>query len=167
MILKASQRGSAMELAKHLLKTTANEHVEVHDLRGFVADDLQGALRECEAIARGTRCRKHLFSLSLNPPEHEDVPVEAFEHAIAKIEKELGLEHQPRVIVFHEKEGFTSGFLIAALIAFTTSRNASSRSGHLSTGFPSFGAASSFPNGVSCQSQGLRITGMTPGPVAV
>ena len=46
MILKASQRGSAMELAKHLLKAATNEHVEVHDLRGFVADDLQGALRE-------------------------------------------------------------------------------------------------------------------------
>lgn len=105
MILKASQRGSAMELAKHLLKAATNEHVEVHDLRDFVADDLQGALRECEAIARGTRCHKHLFSLSLNPPEHEDVPVEAFEHAITKIEKELGLENQPRAIVFHEKEG--------------------------------------------------------------
>lgn len=105
MILKASQRGSATELAKHLLKTTANEHVEIYDLRGFVADDLQGALRECEAIARGTRCQKYLFSLSLNPPEDQDVPVEAFERAIAKIEKELGLENQPRAIVFHEKEG--------------------------------------------------------------
>lgn len=105
MILRASQRGYAMELAKYQLKTTANKHVEAHDLRGFVADDLQGVLRECEAIAQGTRCRKHLFSLNLNRPEHEDVPVEAFEHAIAKIEKELGLEKQPRVIVFHEKDG--------------------------------------------------------------
>lgn len=105
MILKASQRGNAKELAIHLLKTTANEHVEVHDLRGFVADDLHGALRECEAIARGTQCKKFLFSISLNPPENEDVPIEAFEQAVAKIEKELGLENQPRAIVFHEKEG--------------------------------------------------------------
>lgn len=105
MILKASQRGNAKELAVHLLKTTANEHVEVHDLRGFIADDLHGALRECEAIARGTQCKKFLFSISLNPPEHEDVPVEAFEQAVSKIEQELGLENQPRAIVFHEKEG--------------------------------------------------------------
>lgn len=105
MILKASQRGSAAELAKHLLKTSGNEHIEIHELRGFVAEDLPGALRECEAIARGTRCTKHLFSLSLNPPEQEDVPVETFERAINKIERELGLEGQPRAIVFHEKEG--------------------------------------------------------------
>ncbi|UWQ73615.1 relaxase/mobilization nuclease domain-containing protein [Leisingera sp. M658] len=79
--------------------------MELFDLRGFAADDLTGAMQECEAVARGTRCQKHLFSLSLNPPEHEDVPVEAFEAAIARAESRLGLEDQPRAIVFHEKEG--------------------------------------------------------------
>lgn len=33
------------------------------------------------------------------------MPVEAFEAAIDKIERQLGLEGQPRAIVFHEKEG--------------------------------------------------------------
>jgi hypothetical protein len=105
MILKGNERGHGKELAQHLLNARDNEHVEIHDLRGFAADDLAGAMQESEAIARGTRCKKHLFSLSLNPPEHEDVPVEAFESAIERIGGRLGLEGQPRAIVFHEKEG--------------------------------------------------------------
>ncbi|MEI4235087.1 relaxase/mobilization nuclease domain-containing protein [Roseovarius sp. D22-M7] len=105
MILKGNERGHGKELANHLLNARDNEHVELHDLRGFAAGDLVGAMQESEAIARGTRCQKHLFSLSLNPPEHEDVPVEVFEAAIERIEGRLGLEGQPRAIVFHEKEG--------------------------------------------------------------
>jgi hypothetical protein len=33
------------------------------------------------------------------------VPVEAFESAIDRIEEKLGLQGQPRAVVFHEKEG--------------------------------------------------------------
>ncbi|TVV71854.1 hypothetical protein FOY91_16035 [Sphingomonas solaris] len=44
MILKASQRGGGMQLAVHLLKSE-NEHVEVHEVRGFVSDDLKGSSR--------------------------------------------------------------------------------------------------------------------------
>lgn len=43
MILKASQRGGSKQLALHLLKTEENEHVHVHELRGFMAEDLQSA----------------------------------------------------------------------------------------------------------------------------
>ncbi|WP_299829381.1 relaxase [uncultured Roseobacter sp.] len=105
MILKGNIRGSGKELARHLMNVRDNEHVELHDLRGFVSDDLHGAMQEGEAIARGTRSTKPFFSLSLNPPENEDVPIEAFETAIGQIEFQLGLENQPRAIVFHEKEG--------------------------------------------------------------
>ena len=55
MILKGSQRGGAAQLARHLLKTDENEHVEVHELDGFIADDLHGALQEIYAVSRGTR----------------------------------------------------------------------------------------------------------------
>ena len=40
MILKGSQRGGAKQLAQHLLKTEENEHVAVHELRGFIAESL-------------------------------------------------------------------------------------------------------------------------------
>ena len=105
MILKGSQRGGAKQLATHLLKTEENEHVEIHELDGFVAEDLHGALQEIYAVSRGTRCRQFMFSVSLNPPEKESVPVEYFEKAIKDIENGLGLEGQPRAVIFHEKEG--------------------------------------------------------------
>ena len=105
MILKGSQRGGARQLAAHLLKVEENEHVEIHEISGFVSEDLDGALREIYAISQGTRCRQFLFSLSLNPPQSESVPIEYFEKALADIEKDLKLEGQPRAIVFHEKEG--------------------------------------------------------------
>ena len=104
MILQASQRGGGMQLAVHLLKPE-NEHVELHEISGFVAEDLAGAFKEVHAISRGTRCKQFLFSLSLNPPGTEDVPVEVFEDVIARVEKKMGLAGQPRAIVFHEKQG--------------------------------------------------------------
>jgi len=105
MILKGSQRGGAKQLGVHLLKTTENEHVELHDVRGFMSEDVVGALREAEAIAKGTKCRQYLFSVSLNPPERERVHVQTFEKALEAIEEKNGLSGQPRVVIFHEKEG--------------------------------------------------------------
>jgi hypothetical protein len=105
VILKASQRARYSELAKHLLNGEDNEHVTVHEIRGFVAETLLEALREAYAVSRGTRCSKYLFSLSLSPPEDADVSIEDFEAAIEEVEKKLGLLGQPRIIVFHEKYG--------------------------------------------------------------
>lgn len=105
MILKASQRAHGAELAKHLLNGEENDHVTVHEIRGFVADTLEGALQEAYAMSRGTRCQQYLFSLSLSPPEEADVPIEAFEAAIEEVERKLSLLGQPRIVVFHEKNG--------------------------------------------------------------
>jgi hypothetical protein len=105
MILKASQRGGAKQLGLHLLKTTENERVEIHEVRGFISDDVMDAMHEAYAVSRGTKCRQFLFSVSLNPPETENVRVEVFEQALAKIEERNGLTDQPRIVVFHEKEG--------------------------------------------------------------
>lgn len=105
MILKGSQRSGGTALAQHLLNEADNEHIELHELRGFSADNLKGAFKEIEAISKGTRCSQYLFSLSLNPPQSEDVPIEHFEAAIRQVEQKLGLADQPRAIVFHEKEG--------------------------------------------------------------
>lgn len=104
MILNGSQRGGARDLAAHLVKAE-NEHVEIHEIRGFAADTLSGALREAEAVSRGTQCRQHLYSLSLSPPATANVPVPVFEDAIERVERKLGLEGHSRVVVFHEKEG--------------------------------------------------------------
>ena len=105
MILKGSQRSGGRQLAAHLLKTEDNEHVEVHELRGFMSDDLPSAFNEIHAVSKGTRAKQPFFSLSLSPPPQERVPIEVFETAIEQIEQKLGLDDQPRAIVFHEKEG--------------------------------------------------------------
>lgn len=48
---------------------------------------------------------KFISSLPRNPPDSAAVGTEAFEAAIEKIEEANGLSGQPRMIVFHEKEG--------------------------------------------------------------
>ncbi len=104
MILKGNSRGHAKDLALHLMNDE-NENVEIHAMRGFISRDLMGAFHELYAISRGTRCDQFMYSLSLNPPPHEEVSVADFEDAIEKAEQRLGLQGQARAIVFHEKQG--------------------------------------------------------------
>lgn len=104
MIFVGSQRSGAKDLALHLMKEE-NDHVTIHEVRGFASEDLFSALREAEALSKGTRCKQYLFSLSLNPPPNEVVDTQTFEAAIDRAEEKLGLMGQPRAIVFHEKEG--------------------------------------------------------------
>jgi hypothetical protein len=104
VIFVGSQRSGAKDLALHLMKEE-NDHVTIHEVRGFASEDLLSALREAEALSKGTRCKQYLFSLSLNPPPGESVDTQTFEAAIDRAEEKLGLVGQPRAIVFHEKEG--------------------------------------------------------------
>lgn len=80
MILKAKERGDAPQLARYLLALRDNDHVELHEVRGFASEDLPGAFREADAIAKGTRCEKYLFSISLNPPQGEQVGTDTNRH---------------------------------------------------------------------------------------
>jgi hypothetical protein len=105
MILKGSQRSGGKQLGLHLLKTEENEHVEVHEVSGFVSESVLGAMNEAYALSRGTKCKQYLFSLSLSPPPDASVPVAVFEKVLADVEERLGLQGQPRIVVFHEKEG--------------------------------------------------------------
>jgi len=105
MLLKGNSRGGSRQLALHLMNGEMNEQVQLHEIRGFVAENVMGALNESYAISKGTQCKKFMYSLSLSPPQDEFVKIAAFEQAIEKIEQSLGLNEQPRVVVFHEKEG--------------------------------------------------------------
>lgn len=115
MILKGNRRGGAKDLALHLMKPE-NEHVDVHELRGFVASDLMGALNETYAISKGTRCQKFLYSLSVNPPPGEKASTPDILDAIERSEKVLKLSGQPRAIVFHEKNGRRHAHVVWSLI---------------------------------------------------
>ena len=102
MIFVGNSRGNGQNLARHLM-SPENEHVTVHEISGFAGDDLSSAFKESEATARGTRCQKYLFSLSLNPPASQKVATETFLQTISQVEQRLGLQGQPRAVVFHEK----------------------------------------------------------------
>ena len=105
MILHGNQRGGATAMGQHLLNTQENDQVTVSEVRGAMSPDLMGALREFEAVAKGTRCKQYLYSCSFNPPQGVDASLYDFEDAIKRAEQSLGLTDQPRVIVFHEKHG--------------------------------------------------------------
>ena len=101
--MEGNQRGGAKDLASHLLKDN-NDHVEVHEIRGFASDHLVSALNEVYGVSRGTKCKQFLYSLSINPPPKEKASTDDILAAIDRAEKALGLAGQPRAIVFHEKE---------------------------------------------------------------
>lgn len=105
MILKGSQRGHGRQLARHLLNDQDNDHVEVHCVDGFLSDDVTEAFAEIEAIAKGTKCRQMFFSVSLLPPQDAKVDTKAFDDAIDRTAEANGLQNQPRVVIFHEKDG--------------------------------------------------------------
>jgi hypothetical protein len=105
VILKGSQRGGAAQLARHLLNEFDNDHIEVAEMRGFMADDFAGALAEMHAVSKGTRCQQFMFSLSVNPPKGVDAGIDDLMQAIDRAGERLGLKDQPRAIVIHEKNG--------------------------------------------------------------
>lgn len=105
MIIKGGSRAGASDLAAHLQRVDTNERMEVLGIRGAVARDLEGALREMEAMSSGTRCKNPLYHASINTPIHERLGIDGWERAVDRLEEELGLTGQPRAVVMHEKFG--------------------------------------------------------------
>lgn len=116
MIIKASARGSPMGLARHLLNDKDNDHVELHSVRGFVSEDLSGAMREVHAMSAAVKSKQPLFSLSLSPPVQERAEVGLFESVANRILERMGLQDQPHALVFHEKEGRRHAHLVVSRI---------------------------------------------------
>jgi len=106
MIPFASQRGGGQDLAAHLLNEHDNEYMELAGIRGAIADDLHGAFAEWEAEASAmTKCKNYLYSLSINPnPAQGPMPRALYDDYIARVEQSLGLDGQPRAVVYHIKE---------------------------------------------------------------
>lgn len=105
MIIKASQRGGALRLAKHLLNDLDNDHIHVHEVTGFMSSELSAALKEIAILSKHTKCKQFLFSVSINPPQGKDADTRLYLNTFDEIQARLGLTGQPRAIVFHEKNG--------------------------------------------------------------
>jgi hypothetical protein len=105
VIIKGGSCAGASRLAVHLTRTDTNERAEVRELRGVAAEDLRGALSEIEAVAAGTCATKPFYHASINTRPGERLTDEQRLHAIDRLEAELGLTGQPRILVVHEKVG--------------------------------------------------------------
>jgi hypothetical protein len=106
MIIKGKPAGSVGFWSQHLLRTDTNERVEVKEIRGTTADTLPDALREMQAVASGSRCHGNfMYQANINPYADERLTPEQWLIAVDRLEKNLGLEDHPRVVVEHEKEG--------------------------------------------------------------
>jgi hypothetical protein len=102
-----SQRGSGPDdLGPHVQNTLDNLEVEIMQVRGSVARDVDGWMRETEAKAFAlTKCTNYLYSLSVNPDERGQGrwTREMYSDYIERTEQRLGLTGQPRIIVRHVK----------------------------------------------------------------
>ncbi len=104
MIINGSSNSKASWWAKHLLSAEKNERVTVKEISGLCAENIHDALYEMKAVASGTQCKNFMYQANINPVENDLTP-EQWLRAIAILEKHLGLEGQPRVVVEHLKEG--------------------------------------------------------------
>lgn len=105
MVIKGNARGGGAELARHLQRTDTNERMSVLEVRGVAALDIDGALREMEIVSAGARTAKPFYHASINTPIVERMTEAQRVRAIDRLEDELGLTGQPRVVVLHVKEG--------------------------------------------------------------
>jgi len=58
VIISGLQTGNTSWLARHLQNAADNETIELAEITGTVAQDIDGALAEFDAITAGTRARK-------------------------------------------------------------------------------------------------------------
>ena len=61
MVIKGKSVAGAMRLAGHLGRTDTNERMEVMEPRGVAAEDMRGAFREMEVVARSARISRSRF----------------------------------------------------------------------------------------------------------
>ena len=110
MILVGNQRGGAKDLADHLLKQE-NEHVEVHELRGFIADAELGMAQH--GFRRGCLIGNLGQEMASLPPEFSDRLIAVLEDwqrataACLKLAREAG-----QIPAHHDPDSLAAFFWI-------------------------------------------------------
>jgi hypothetical protein len=104
MIIKGGSRAGPQQLAAHLLRADTNERVDILELDSAV-DDLAATFRDWQTLSEGTSGTKGLYHVNIDPDARYDMTPAQWAEAVAVLEKELGLDGQPRAVVLHEKKG--------------------------------------------------------------
>lgn len=106
MIIQGGRAGNVGFWASHLIRTDTNERARIVELRGVLADDLKGALREMQAVAGASRCDENFFyQANINPRADERLTPEQWQRVIDRLEANLGFTDHPRIVIEHVKEG--------------------------------------------------------------
>jgi hypothetical protein len=104
MIIKGGSRAGPRQLARHLQRADTNERVEILQLDSPTGN-LNEALRDWQFISTGTRGSKGLYHANIDPDARYTMTPDQWKIAVDRLEKELGLDGQPRAVVMHEKHG--------------------------------------------------------------
>lgn len=113
MIIKGGAAGSVGFWSQHLQRQkendanpNVNDRVTVREISGLLSNTVEGALREMQAVASGSRSEGNfMYQANINPRDHERLTPEQFKKAVDTLEKQLGLEGHQRIVVEHEKKG--------------------------------------------------------------
>ena len=103
MIIKGKSRGGPKQLATHLLRADTNERVEILELQSL-APSLDKAFLDWQLIAEGTNGRRGLYHANIDPDARYTMTAGQWLRAVNVLERELGLDGQPRAVILHEKK---------------------------------------------------------------
>jgi len=104
MIIKGGSRAAPGQLAWHLQRRDTNERIEILELQSLT-QTLGQAFRDWQTLTEGTRGTKGLYHANIDPAKDYTMTREQWQRAVEVLERELGLERQPRAVILHEKHG--------------------------------------------------------------
>lgn len=105
VIIKGKSCSNGAWFAKHLSNTKDNEENRLIETRGLLAENVPEGFREMAAIASGTKVKNYFYHANINPPGDAELTEQQWQQAVDTLEKNLGLENQPRFVVEHVKNG--------------------------------------------------------------
>lgn len=116
MIAGATRGKGGIALARHLLKESDDQTVEVLPPRGLAAETLSEQIRELVAIAAHGRTARPIHHVHIDPPLDAHNPAEIIDKFIEHYEREFGLQDVQRCGVFHTKSGRTHAHIVWSLV---------------------------------------------------
>lgn len=117
MIIKGGSRSNGAQLGRYLMETGENAEVNVLELPDS-ARSVGEAVRDMERMGKVTRGEKVLYHAQINPNPGEPMWKGDWIRSADILAEKLGMEGQPRVIVFHLKEGYLEGAREHAHVVF-------------------------------------------------
>jgi len=105
VLIKGQSIKCSQKSRDHYLRGPENRKITVLEVFGFATRNADEALAMIELSAKGTRCKKPLYSAKINPEPDRIWKREEVRQAVDMLEKNLGLTGNAHVVVEHVKKG--------------------------------------------------------------